>query len=111
MQRVEQTLNSVVNISKDRRVDEMAAVAHSTYIRMLLAVVQDVPLAQASTLEQKNCCINVIDLPTNGVSRSVNGNSAVFGGLISRCPVDYMFSVPAARVVKVNEKRHLDGLL
>ena len=36
---------------------------HSSYLRWLIAVLADVPLAMTTGLDQRNCCINVFDVP------------------------------------------------
>ena len=54
---------------------------------MLLATVGGVSLAQLSTMEQKNCNVNVIDVRREAMSSQ------------------------QYRTLRVNEKRHLAGLL
>jgi broad specificity phosphatase PhoE len=88
----------------------VVAVAHSTYLRMLLATMLDIPLAQAATLEQKNGCINVLDLRRDGATRVVGPKSTVLGGRLSSAPRNFGLEIPKGTVVRVNEKRHLEGI-
>jgi broad specificity phosphatase PhoE len=41
----------------------VVAVAHSTYIRVFLALACGLPLAACLALDQRNCCVNVLDVP------------------------------------------------
>lgn len=91
----------------------VAAVAHSTYLRMLLAVAQEQPLLLASTMEQKNCCVNVLDLKADGSTKTIGPRSRLFTGgplLVSNAPSDFRLTVPQCKVVRINEKRHLGSL-
>jgi broad specificity phosphatase PhoE len=99
------------SLSKTRCV---AAVAHSTYLRMLLAMVQDMPLLQASTLQIPNCSVNVLDFATTDKHDTLrlSGKSALFGGdLLSQASLDYSLEIPRGEVVRLNEKRHLAELV
>ena len=87
------------------------AVSHSTYLRMLLAVLLNIPLAQAATLTLINGCINVVDFKKDGRTRVIASKSRIFGGPFSQAPSDFKLAVPRGDVVRVNEDRHLVGLL
>eukprot|EP00522_Entomoneis_paludosa_P007741 CAMPEP_0172441900 /NCGR_PEP_ID=MMETSP1065-20121228/2411_1 /TAXON_ID=265537 /ORGANISM="Amphiprora paludosa, Strain CCMP125" /LENGTH=363 /DNA_ID=CAMNT_0013191511 /DNA_START=288 /DNA_END=1379 /DNA_ORIENTATION=+ len=90
----------------------VAAVAHSVYLRLLLAVVQDLPLLQLSTLPQPNAGVNVIDFridESQGVNR-IGAKSAVIGGILSQAPADFRYDLPMGRVLRTSEKRHLGEL-
>jgi broad specificity phosphatase PhoE len=95
----------------------VAAVTHSTYLRMLLAVAQEQPLLLASTTEQKNGCINVVDIRTDGSAKFIGPNSRLFttaaAGLVGGkgAPSDFGLTIPVCQVVRINEKRHLGGLV
>lgn len=86
------------------------AVSHSTFLRTLLALVMDVPLLQAAMFEQKNCCINVLDISLND-KVEVSPTSNIFGGRLSMAPKDFNLIIPKVQVVRMNEIDHLDGLL
>lgn len=88
------------------------AVSHSTYLRMMLALVLDIPLSQAATMEQKNCCINVLDVSLVE-TKEVNSKSNLFagvGGMNPIVPQDFQLTIPRVDVVRMNEKQHLIGL-
>lgn len=84
------------------------AVSHSTYIRMMIALVMDMRLTQAATLEQKNCCVNVFDISLKDVRR-VDAKSNLFQ-ISALVPQNFNLSVPAVSVVRINEINHLVGL-
>lgn len=90
----------------------IAAVTHSAYLRMLLALAQGtVPLAIAvATQRQANANINVLDIDiTATVMR--DAQSGLFGGsLLSQAPDDFSLVIPRTTIMRVNEVRHLEGL-
>jgi len=89
----------------------VVAISHSTYLRLLLCMVMDMPLSQVAFLEQKNGCINVLDIRIrNGTDQSVGSKSKMFGGKMSLAPSDFHLTIPEIDVVRINEKRHLIGL-
>lgn len=89
------------------------AVSHGQFIRMMLAVALDMPLFQAfTTIQQKNACINILDISyTEKVTRRAK-NCNLFGGpLLSRITDDNLTIVlPKISVVCIGETRHLQGL-
>ncbi len=107
--RAASALNSLVDIASNNG-GTAVAFSHSTYLRMLLALVMDVPLVNAATLEQKNCCINVLDVSTLD-KRIVGPKSNLFGALSSVAPQDFSLTIPYAVAVRVNEVQHLNGLV
>jgi len=68
----------------------------------------DMPLLQAASFEQKNCCVNVLDVSIKEM-RKVNNYSNLFG-VNSLVPNDFELIVPLVKVIKVNEVDHLAGL-
>ena len=91
----------------------LLAVSHSTYIRILLATCLNIPLAEAATLQVRNGSINVIDINVKGQTRKLGPKSILFGGPLSLAKSDQkvLFEFPYAHVIRVNEIRHLEGLL
>ena len=89
----------------------IAAVSHSTFLRMLLAVTLDISLLEASSLTQVNGCINVLDVDISEPSKVVGPQSNMFGGKLSFAPKDTAFTFPSVEVVRVNETRHLVGIV
>ena len=88
----------------------VVAVTHSAYLRVLLCLLQGLPFLAAKTIEQKNCCINVIDVSMKEVV-TITNKSSVFGGLLSQAPADFRLQIPKAYVIRQNEISHLEGLL
>ena len=88
------------------------AVSHSMYIRMLLGVCMNTPLAQAALIKQKNGCINVIDIDVKGRKKKISSKSKVFGGPLNSMKKenDFSFEFPLVHVIRMNEIRHLEGL-
>lgn len=106
--RAASALNSLVDVAVSNG-GSAVAVSHSTYLRMLLALAMDVPLSDAAAIEQKNCCINVLDVSIKE-KRDVGPKSNLFG-LASIVPEDFSLNIPCVNVVKINEMQHLQGLL
>lgn len=79
---------------------------------MLLATVLDVPLVQAATISLANGCINVIDINRRGTNRKIGKGSVVFGLSDSQTvEKDFELCIPEGSVVRINENRHLEGIL
>ena len=89
---------------------EVAAVAHSKFLKILLAVFEDVPLVQAAAIQQSNCCIDVIDIKRDAPMVILGPKCNLFGGALSNAPDNFELRVPAGRVVRLNERRHLEDL-
>jgi broad specificity phosphatase PhoE len=100
-------LHSLVREAAESENGCLAAVAHSSYLKVLLLCLQDISLFEYSVLKQDNCCINVLDLKKNGATRTLNGKSKLIG---TRVPSDFAMKIPLGKVVRVNENRHLVGL-
>jgi broad specificity phosphatase PhoE len=107
LSRVQDSLRLLVENAAASESRSIAAIAHSGYLKVLLLCLQDNSLLQYSVLEQKNCCINVLDLKKDGSSRLLNGMSKVLG---SRAPLDLAVSIPVGNVLRINESRHLIGI-
>ena len=111
LRRVASTLNSLVDdYASQSQSRSVAVVSHSTYLRMLLSLVLDTSLLKSASMEQKNCCVNVLDVSLKE-KREVLFNSPVWGGKLSLAPRDFRLVIPKATVVRMNEIRHLEGLL
>jgi len=63
----------------------VVAVAHSTYIRVFLALACGLPLAACLALDQRNCCVNVLDVPLSMAELDLNSQSG--NGALSSTPV------------------------
>ena len=100
-----------------------AAVSHSTFLRMLLAVtLHHTSLLQVATMQQANCCINVLDVRRDNDSSPTPSYRHVYddvdnhptSGVLVNWPTRATTQTEAEdpyAVVRINEKRHLTGLL
>ena len=109
LQRVSLALNSLAEIAASNG-GSAIAVTHSAYLRILLCLVLEIPLLEAASLEQKNCCINVIDVSLKERVK-LTSKSDVFGGRLSMAPKEFNLEFPRVHVIRMNEISHLDGLL
>jgi broad specificity phosphatase PhoE len=104
---VENAFHSLVEQAAESENSCLAAVAHSSYLRILLLCLQDKSLLEYSVMQQGNCCINVLDLKKNGDTRTLTGRSLLVG---TRAPLDFAMKTPVGNVIRVNEIRHLVGV-
>jgi broad specificity phosphatase PhoE len=98
--RIESAIETMVNMAAfETTTGSLAAVAHSSYLRLLLGAVSGFSLFSATSL-QANCCINVIDFPRPATRRR------------ERQPLSMNQSVALStgKVIRVNETRHLTSL-
>jgi broad specificity phosphatase PhoE len=98
--RIESAITSIVAGASVSSTLSCAAVTHGSYMRMLLAFVGNTSLIPVATMELQNCCINVVD-----VSRERFHPVPVSASEGDR------LALPEFRTVRVNEKRHLVGLV
>mmetsp|Transcript_34147 Transcript_34147/g.48526 ORF Transcript_34147/g.48526 Transcript_34147/m.48526 type:complete len:335 (+) Transcript_34147:943-1947(+) len=111
LQRSSSALRSLISLTNESQVGCIAAVAHSTYLKILLAVLMEEPLAKASSRTLANASINVLDMKRDGSTTSIQGGSNLFGGTpLSRAPSNFKLKVPSGNVVRFNEDRHLRGI-
>lgn len=85
----------------------VAAFTHSTYLRMLLALFLGDTLAQGANLKTANGSINVMDVNLRGKTTTIGPKSTLVGGFLSQAPGDFRLEIPVAKVIRVNEIRHL----
>ena len=78
---------------------------------MLLAVVEDMPLAQAVATQQTDCCIDVLDMKRDAPPITLGPKSNLFGGPISQASSDFELKVLSGKIMQINKKCHLDDLL
>jgi len=114
LRRIEGALQTLVKTASQTETGVIAAVAHSAYLRMLLATVSDISLLSAYKLQQGNCCVNVLDFERRGSLVALSNKrepSAVSlpAGPVSSLPLD--LRIPAGRVERINETRHLQSIL
>jgi broad specificity phosphatase PhoE len=107
---------TAVSLSTNTEAPSVLAVSHSTYLRVLLSMVNDSPLSQSAFWKINNGSINVVDVNVKGKTRMINLNSNLFGGgralgVIPRGSsesIDIM--MPESYLIRRNEIRHLDGM-
>ena len=102
-----ETLSKVVAASSTPK-GSMLAVSHSTYLRILLALVSDAPLAESVLWKINNGSINVVDVNIEGKQRFITAKSGIFGGL--KRSNDLQLAMPECHLIRRNEVRHLDGM-
>ena len=108
LNRAASALFSLADIAKTNG-GTVLAVSHSTYLRTLLGAITDVSLAKAATMEQKNGCINILDINVEGAKEMLGPKSGLFGGSLS--PVsDFELVFPETHIIRMNEFRHLEGI-
>ena len=108
LHRAADALHSLAGIAKING-GAVLAVSHSAYLRTLLGAVMNVPLAQAANAEQRNGCINVLDVNVEGATVTLGPKSALFGGSLSIVK-DFNLTLPQTNVMRTNECRHLEGI-
>lgn len=109
MERIASSLRYLVNEANENG-GSVIVVSHSKFNRVLLAVMEDKPLIQGAAIQQQNCCVNVLDLKRDGSTTTLGPKCNLLGGPLSKAPQDFSLRVPAGRVARVNEKRHLEDL-
>ncbi len=99
----------MVEISKQNENKSIVAVSHSTFIKMLLCMIQNDPLSKALTIDQTNGCINVLDISLLNDNKKKVNLSKLFGTTIK--DENFALTLPNINVIRLNEHRHLHGLL
>jgi broad specificity phosphatase PhoE len=85
------------------------AVSHSTYLRVLLSLANDSPLAESALWSIENGSVNVVDVNIEGKRRLSTG---IFGGAVInrlRGNSGLRMDMPEAHLIRRNEVRHLEG--
>lgn len=85
----------------------LAAVTHSTFLRILIALILDEPLAESASRKLDNCGVTVVDIPKNFSVKGLGTNPRLLGGSLSQVPKDFELLVPICNVIRINESRHL----
>jgi broad specificity phosphatase PhoE len=102
-----------LTVSSAASSSSILAVSHSTYLRVLLSMVNDTPLAKSALWTIQNGSVNVVDVNVQGKRRLVTSNSGLFGAdIISRLRWnnDALLDMPQAHLIRLNEVRHLQGM-
>jgi len=89
------------------------AVSHSAYLKIVLSLVDDTPLAESVLWKIQNGSVNVVDVNVEGKKRLVSSNSGLFGGeLLGRLRGSngLELEMPEVHLIRRNEVRHLRGM-
>ena len=110
LERSVQALESLANVANTSPTSQgsLIAVSHSTYLRILLSLVDDAPLAESVLWKINNGSVNVVDVNTEGKRRLVTNKSGIFGGL--KWSNNLQLTMPECHLIRRNEVRHLDGM-
>jgi len=111
LHRIKNALKFISDHGKANGQKPILAVSHGAYLRLLLCICLDKSLAESATLTQKNGCINVIDVNVNGEEVSP---STLFTTPLSRVFMKKhaeIFTFPKVKVIRIDESRHLYGLI
>jgi broad specificity phosphatase PhoE len=130
MERILQSFHSIVKLSSSKFNDthskpqedqyqyqrDVVAISHRKFIRMMLAIALDIPLFQAfTTLQQRNGCMNILDISTTETITWVASQSKLFLGSRRQLQLnnghDFQMILPKINVIKVDDNRHLDGYI
>jgi broad specificity phosphatase PhoE len=88
----------------------VVAVAHSTFLRILIAMVLNEPLAEAGSRKIANGSVSVLDIRKDFQCQTIGPKSSLVGGKLSLAPDDFSLDIPICDVVRVNESRHLPSI-
>lgn len=94
LQRAVKSLDELAKLAVSSTSSSILAVSHSTYLRILLSMVANKPLAELALWKIENGSVNIVDVNVEGERQMVKG-------------VD----MPQAHLIRLNEVRHLQGLI
>lgn len=109
LQRAASSLTCLLQKAQEQNVGSIVAISHSAFLRTLLCISMDTPLLKAAILPQANGCINILDLYPTKKPKLIGSKSNLFIGGLG--PSDFELEIPHLEVIRINEKRHLSGLL
>lgn len=107
-------LSKIASSPTNSSSSSLLAVSHSTYLRILLALVNDTSLAESVLWKIQNGSANVVDVNIEGKRRLVTSTSGIFGGeIVGRfrgSSNGLELDIPEAHLIRRNEVRHLEGM-
>jgi broad specificity phosphatase PhoE len=108
-----EALRVLVHEATIAEVNCVAAVSHSAFIHVLVAMILDEPLIQSYNRKIFNGSVTVIDIPKdlNLNSQVIGTKPNLLGGPISQKPKDFTVSIPTCKMIRVNEFRHLPPII
>ena len=113
LSRAGQAIEALTTLATETASSSIVAVSHSAYLRILLSLVADSPLAETFLWSIQNGGVNVVDINIEGKRRLVTSESGIFGGrLLSRFRENNRLEldIPECRLIRKNEVRHLEGM-
>ena len=113
LSRAGRAIDELSTLAAETASSSIVAVSHSAYLRILLSVVADSPLAETFLWSIQNGGVNVVDINVEGKRRLVTSESGIFGGrLLSRLRKNNRLEldIPECRLIRKNEVRHLEGM-
>ena len=108
-----EALRVLVREATIAEVNCVAAVSHSAFIHLLIAMILDEPLVQSYNRKIMNGSVTVIDIPKDLLNNSevIGMKPMLLGGPISQKPKDFTISIPTCKLIRVNEFRHLPPII
>lgn len=114
---LERVVISLEELSKmavsSSKTSSILAVSHSAYLKILISLVADNPLAESVLWKIQNTSVNVVDVNVEGKRRVVTSSSGLFGGELVdklRGSNGIHLDMPEAHLIRRNEARHLEGM-
>lgn len=98
------SISQLAKAASESREGSCVAVAHSTFLRILLGMALDVPLLEAASYSILNGSVSVVDVPRDFKTQRLGRKSRLFSGPL-RQEIDV--EVPICKVIRINEARHL----
>lgn len=105
--RVEQAMQDILELSRGSDARSVAVISHSSFLRTLLATLQNISLVNVASIDIENASVSVLDVKKSSERVKLGRTSPVFGGWLSRADANFGIEYPAAAVLRVNENRHL----
>jgi broad specificity phosphatase PhoE len=94
LQRAVRSLDELGKLAASSSSSSILAVSHSTYLRLLLSMVSDKPLAESALWKIDNGSVNIVDV-------NVERKRQMFTSI----------DMPQAHLIRLNEVRHLQGII
>lgn len=94
LQRAVRSLDELGKLAASSSSSSILAVSHSTYLRILLSMVSNKPLAESALWKIDNGSVNIVDV-------NVESKRQMFTSI----------DMPQAHLIRLNEVRHLQGII
>ena len=110
LERVQQAMDELLELASESPNRCIGIVSHTSFLRTLLATLQNASLAQVTKIRVQNASVSVVDVKRNGSRTHVGSKSSLLGGWFSQADSKFSLSYPTSTVLRINEKRHLGRL-